>query len=449
MRSWQKVPLREIGTWYGGGTPSKSKPEFWDDGDIPWLSPKDMGRDVLRATQDHITQTAVENSAVRLVPADSVAIVVRSGILERSLPVARVPFETTLNQDMKAITPRDGVDPRWIAYGIRAFEHELLSTTRKAGTTVASIETSKLQAFELPVPPLAEQRRIVEVLEGHLSRLDAAELLLGRARTRSLTLLRSALIAGLRDAFVDEDQSEGIGRDLLPLTVSDFQRTPNDRVWETPASWVWTRIGDVFEVNVGSTPSRADKSLWDGDLPWVSSGEVAFGRIKETRERIVRSAAGNPSRRVHQPGTVMLAMIGEGKTRGQAAILDIEAAHNQNCASIRVSATAVLPEYVFGYLQERYFETRRAGSGAQQPALNKAAVSRFAIPIPPLATQRRLVAAWQTVRDSCDRLVREIDSSRARSIALRRALLTAAVSGRLTGMPSDIERVEELAEVGA
>jgi hypothetical protein len=104
--------------------------------------------------------------------------------------------------------------------------------------------------------------------------------------------------------------------------------------------------------------------LWDGDIPWVSSGEVAFNRIKATRETIAPSAVSG-GKRLHPPGTVMLAMIGEGKTRGQTAILDIEAAHNQNCASIRVSETRILPEYVFAFFKERYLETRRGSSGGQ------------------------------------------------------------------------------------
>jgi type I restriction enzyme S subunit len=178
-------------------------------------------------------------------------------------------------------------------------------------------------------------------------------------------------------------------------------------------------------------------------VPWVSSGEVTFSRIDETREHITREAAGNPAKRIHPPGTVMLAMIGEGKTRGQAAILNIEAAHNQNCASIRVSATKVLPEYVYGYLEERYLETRRAGAGGVQQALNKAAIQRFPIPIPPLATQRSLVAAWDDVRSSVARLHSEVSRASQRSASLRRTLLAAAFSGRLTG-GSDLSGAGEM-----
>lgn len=110
--TWERLPLKETGKWYGGGTPSKSNKSFWTSGTIPWLSPKDMGPEVLRSTQDRITPAAVGGSSVKIVPAGSVAVVVRSGIIERTIPVSLVPFDTTLNQDMKAVAPRPGVDAR-------------------------------------------------------------------------------------------------------------------------------------------------------------------------------------------------------------------------------------------------------------------------------------------------------------------------------------------------
>lgn len=153
---WERLPLGALGEWYGGGTPSKDRSDYWSCGTVPWLSPKDMGPDVLHSTRDRITDEAVAGSAARLVPAGSVALVVRSGILERTLPISVVPFEVTLNQDMKALVPREGVDARWVAWGLRSREQHLLRQCRKGGTTVASLETKRLLAEVLPVPPLSE-----------------------------------------------------------------------------------------------------------------------------------------------------------------------------------------------------------------------------------------------------------------------------------------------------
>jgi type I restriction enzyme S subunit len=170
---WEISRLADLGRWYGGGTPSKSNADFWTDGDLPWLSPKDMKGTLLSDTEDHITRVAVSQSSVRLVPPESIAVVVRSGILERCLPIALVPFETTLNQDMKAVVPREGVLAKWILYALQANEQEILVSCRKSGTTVASIEWSRFAEFEVPLVPLDRQIRIVAYLDGQFSRLDA------------------------------------------------------------------------------------------------------------------------------------------------------------------------------------------------------------------------------------------------------------------------------------
>jgi type I restriction enzyme S subunit len=424
---WALARLGDLGNWYGGGTPSKNRQEFWTDGSIPWLSPKDMGPEVVPFTRDHITPSAVAVSAVRIIPAQSVAIVVRSGILERTVPVALVPFETTLNQDMKATVAYDGVSPRWIAWAVRASAQEILNVCRKAGTTVASLSTDALMDFRIPLAPLAEQHRIVEALEGHLSRLDAACDGLRRSLAHTVRLRQTAITRALRGDGVPLLLDEGTAEDLYP----HVPLAPSEHPWEVPDGWLWTTIGNLFNVYVGTTPSRKAPELWSGHVPWVSSGEVGFGRISETREHITENAVGNKATRLHPPGTVMIAMIGEGKTRGQVGILDVEAAHNQNCASIRVSETRILPEYIYLVLEQRYLRSRRASSGGNQPALNKAKVEAIPIPVPPLATQRKIVSSIDELGVTSNHFRLEIDRALKRAATLRRAILSYAFNGKL------------------
>src|SRR5258708_5529544 len=100
-RGWTRLALGEVGRWFGGGTPSKANPLFWTNGNIPWVSPKDMKCALITDSQDHITENAVSKSATNLVEAGSVLIVVRSGILQHTLPVAVAQRQVALNQDLK------------------------------------------------------------------------------------------------------------------------------------------------------------------------------------------------------------------------------------------------------------------------------------------------------------------------------------------------------------
>ncbi|WP_367137185.1 restriction endonuclease subunit S [Saccharothrix sp. HUAS TT1] len=443
---WEWVRLGEVGTWFGGGTPSKGKPEYWLDGTIPWLSPKDMGSEVLVSTRDKISELALGNSPARLVPQNSVAIVVRSGILERRLPVAVVPFGTTLNQDMRAVVPFSGIAPAWIAYYLRSVESQLLKECTKRGTTVASIDVPSLMNVSIPVAPEAEQNRIMAQLEDHLSRLDAAMKGVERGRSRLRNVRLSAMRKMLQGVGIPSGVDMGTANDVLATAQGGGAGEEVVGPWPIPDSWRWSTMGRLFRVYVGATPSRSVASNWNGSIPWVSSGEVSFCRIGSTRETISEEALGNRDTRYHPPGTVLLAMIGEGKTRGQAAVLDIGAAHNQNCASIRVSETAMLPEYVYTVLEERYHETRLLSSGGNQLALNSSRVREIPIPVPPLGLQRYIVEKVSELSRMEERLAADLRIAVARGSQLRRSLLIDAFAGRLTSQNTSDEPASVLLE---
>ena len=128
-------------------------------------------------------------------------------------------------------------------------------------------------------------------------------------------------------------------------------------------------------------------------------------------------------------------MIGEGKTRGQAAILEIETCNNQNSAAIRVSESGLPPEYVYYYLQGRYEQTRRMSSGGNQPALNKDRVRTIAVPLPPLAEQKRIVTEVERRLSVIDELELQVEANLKRAERLRQAILKRAFEGKL--VPQD------------
>lgn len=201
---------------------------------------------------------------------------------------------------------------------------------------------------------------------------------------------------------------------------------------------MWSSLGQLFQVHGGSTPSRKQPEYWNGNIPWVSSGEVAFCRIDKTEECISDAGYENSSVKLHPAGTVLLAMIGEGKTRGQAAILSIPACHNQNAASIRVSATPVTPEYIYYLLKLRYEQTRAVGQGGNQPALNGEIVKSITVPLPSLAELTRICEAINIQMASLDAVEASIAPQRRLIEAQRQTILREAFAGRLVPQdPSD------------
>lgn len=160
---WDAKRLKFVVTTFGGGTPNTGKPEYWN-GDIPWVSPKDMKCDFIDATEDYLTEIGVAESATKIVPVDSVLIVVRSGILRHTIPVARNVIEVALNQDMKALVASDRLRPGFIHWFISGLQGGLLPIWSKQGCTVESIEMDYMSNTVIPLPPTAEQDAILETI---------------------------------------------------------------------------------------------------------------------------------------------------------------------------------------------------------------------------------------------------------------------------------------------
>jgi type I restriction enzyme S subunit len=314
-------------------------------------------------------------------------------------------------------------------------------------TAVPSLQRQDLESASVCIAPRPEQERIVAAIEEQFSRVDAGVAALDRVRQNLKRMRAAVLHAAVTGRLVSHDANDEPAERLLERrnqrTARGKRMLPQQLDGPTPRpplpdAWVWATIGQMFDVFVGATPSRGNARFWNGDIPWVSSGEVAFGRIRDTREKITDEGLGNPKTRLHPAGTVMLAMIGEGKTRGQAAILEVPAAHNQNCASIRVSDTENSSAYIFYVLVERYERTRIMASGGNQPALNGERVRSIPVPLPPGPEQERIVDAIERYESIFMVLNAFLANARVRCESLRSSILGRAFSGRLVAQdPTD------------
>jgi type I restriction enzyme S subunit len=155
-KGWPNEEISNLFEVVGGGTPSKTIPEYWT-GNIPWVSPKDMKCDVIQDTEDHITLEAVSNSATRLVRQGSILLVYRSGILAHSFPVAIAGCDLTINQDIKAITSKGNVSNEYL-YGMLISTPSLGLSCVKKGATVHNIDGSRFMNLKIGIPPEGLQK---------------------------------------------------------------------------------------------------------------------------------------------------------------------------------------------------------------------------------------------------------------------------------------------------
>jgi type I restriction enzyme, S subunit len=189
---WAWSSLALIGDTLGGGTPSKANPEFWK-GSIPWVSPKDMKVDEINDAKDHISPTAIEHSATRVIPKGSLLMVVRGMILVHSFPTAINRVPVTINQDMKAIVPFRADLIRFLLLLTKGLKPEVLRLVLRSTHGTCKLLTDDLFSMPIPIPPLAEQSRIVARVGQLMALCDQLEEQLVTSEIGNQRLLRATL----------------------------------------------------------------------------------------------------------------------------------------------------------------------------------------------------------------------------------------------------------------
>ncbi|MFB1480529.1 restriction endonuclease subunit S [Corallococcus sp. RDP092CA] len=416
---WPLVPLRYLVRFLSGGTPDKGNADFWSGGTIPWVSPKDMKVDRINDSEDHITVAALDGSATQLVPVGSVLVVVRGMILAHTLPVAVTTGPVTINQDIKALVCGQPILPEFLHAVLAGQAEWLLSQADSSAHGTKKLETEVLQRFEVPCPPLDLQRRIIAAMRAQAMGLDEVV----AAKQRVLDLLaekRKAIIA------------TAVTRGLDPKVKLRDSGVPWLGV--TPAHWELWKVGHLAKVGNGSTPERDKVAYWsEGSFPWLNSSVVNQEEVTSSDQFVTDAALRECHLPRLRPGTVLVAITGQGKTRGQAVVLSIEATINQHMAFVAPDPALVDAWFLRWsfYRAYDYLRSISDDAGGTKGALTCEDVAGLRIPVPPPDEQRTIV-------EHIARETAQLDAVRAateRTIALlkerRSALIAAAVTGQL------------------
>jgi type I restriction enzyme S subunit len=252
----------------------------------------------------------------------------------------------------------NGVDENFVLLYLQyAFIHAKLYFGRANVTTIPNLSKSRLSELEIFLPPFVEQKSISRVFTIIQNAITAQELLIVKLKGLKRSMMHHLFTYGTKG-----------------------EKTKMMEIGEIPESWKVVKLGDIVKISSGGTPSREKKQYWvEGTLSWVKTTEINYFRIKETAEKITELGLRNSSAKLFPRGTLLMAMYGQGITRGRVGILDIDATTNQACAALL--GDPKINEYLFYYLTFIYKKIRKLGHGANQKNLNASLIKSIKVPV--------------------------------------------------------------------
>ncbi len=339
------------------------------------------------------------------------------------------------------------VDTNFLAYALNSAPVVQQFKVETKGTTRPRVNLKKIRDLRVPiVESIAQQRQIVAEIEKQFTRLDAGVAALRRVQANLKRYRAAVLKAACEGRLVPteaelakaEGRSYETGEQLLARILADRRKNwrgrgkykepaaPDARnLPPLPESWTWTNIGQLAEVGTGATPARGNPAFYaGGTIPWVTSGAVNSPRVERADQFVTATALEKCNLTLYPPGTLLLAMYGEGKTRGMASELMFSATTNQALAAIEVPE--MLLTFVKVVLWKNYDDVRKSASGGVQPNLNLSIVRAIHVALPPLAEQVRIVAEVERRLSVVEELEAAVTANLQRTTRLRQSVLQRA-----------------------
>ena len=214
-----------------------------------------------------------------------------------------------------------------------------------------------------------------------------------------------------------------------------------------PDGWVNTFLGEIAEWGSGGTPSRRVKEYFEGDIPWIKTGELNQKYISDSEEKISRQAVEKSSAKIFPKGSVGIAMY--GATIGKLAIWNVDASTNQACAVAKIDTSLLFNEFLYYFLLSEKSSLIKAGKGGAQPNISQGVIKSWSINLPPFNEQHRIVAKIEELFSEIDKGVESLKTAKAQLHVYRQALLKHAFEGKLTAQwrsnnPDKVVPAEEL-----
>ena len=341
--------LGDIFTITSGGTPDKKKSEYYANGTIPWVKTGDLKNQYVPTGIECITEEGLKNSSAKLFPPNTVLVAMYGATIGAC---SILPYKASTNQACAAFLPDEKVMPTYLYYFLSSKKEQFIKDG--VGGAQPNISAGYLKNVQFDLIPMQQQINMVSTLD----------------KVSELIALRKEQLAKL-DQLVKSRFIELFGG------ISDSKKYP------------YKAVKELTDVISGGTPSREVHEYWEGGtIPWVKTTELQNNIITEIDEHITEAGLDNSSAKLVPMGTVLIAMYGQGKTRGMTGYLGVEACTNQACACI-LPSDSINQKFLWQFFVLSYDNLREMAKGGNQPNLNGNIIKNYPVLYPPMELQEQ------------------------------------------------------------
>ena len=414
-------------------------PKFYDNG-IPFVTSKNLNDGILDfSTCKYITEEDHKKFSARSFVEDGDILFAMIGSIGNPVIVKKKFDFSFKNMALFKRYTKEKTDMKYIFYYLSYIQFELKRIATGGVQSFIGLGTFREMLF--PLPPLAEQKRIVAAIEKFMPLIeeyDKKETQLKAINEKIGTLTKKAILQeAVQGKLVPQIAAEGNAKDLLEeirkeklshgldlrleaslaINAKSGKRkskketalagsnpcdiTEEEIPFDIPENWCWCRLGEIGDWKAGSTPSRSNPELYNGNIPWLKTGDLTDGDINEIPECISKKALESCSMRLNPIGSVLIAMY--GATIGKLGILKIEATTNQACCAC-VPYNGIYNKYLFYYLMSQKKDFTEKAEGGAQPNISREKLVVHLLPLPPYEEQKRIVVAIEKMLPLCEKL---------------------------------------------
>lgn len=418
--NWEWVRLGDVGVWQAGTTPSKANALYYKGGTIPWLNTGDLTDGLVTDIPKMVTEKALKETSLKMNEAGSVCIAMYGATIGK-LGILNIP--ATTNQACCVCNERVSfVEQKWLFYFLMFNKREFIEAG--FGGAQPNISKEKIVSTFFPLPPLAEQQRIVTAIENAFAEITEIENNQELLKKHIKQGRQKILDLAIRGKLTQQLKTDGTTKDLLKQISSNVilsnAKNPAETVkssrvilskrsaskdlakeiipldkttalFEIPESWEWVKLGDIGDWQSGTTPSKSNSAYYEnGTIPWLNTGDLNDGLVTNIPKMVTETALKETSLRINAADSVCIAMY--GATIGKLGILSVPATTNQACCVCNNLKVGIEKMWLFYFLMNHKQEFIEAGFGGAQPNISKEKIVSTPMPLPPLAEQQRIVA---------------------------------------------------------